>query len=477
MRRVRHSLWLLLTLVGTAAVAETPPVISRDWGPFYSTWTDVHGNQRTRYLGPVGEHMVSPEEDTLHAVRPFYHSWRVEDQDKRRTEVLWPLYSRRSNEERVYWRFLLTFFWNWDVADPDSRWRIWSLPFYFQGRDTDGESYLAVFPLAGRIHEFFFWDRIDFTLFPFYVKSQLNEIEATSYLWPFYSRTTGPGLERFRVFPFYGYSEKEGVGRKTFVMWPFWNQVRYTLPKSQGKGWILFPLLGHLKLTDQESWWFLPPIFRYAIGEEQNRLYGPWPIIQKEEGEVDKFYIFPLYGRKQHAGVDRQFLLWPVGHYEKSVQGTGIKTKWFVVPFVQRFKETPSEALGGKAQSSSYIKIWPLFSHLSKEDGDVRRTSFLDLNPLRGGPVERNYAPFWQIYVRSQVRDRVDTEVLWGLYRSAARGDDYRYRSLFPLFSWSRGEDEGHFSLLKGLLSRHREGEKRVWQVLYLFKFGDKETD
>lgn len=457
-------------------MAESPTVITRDWGPFYSTWTDVHGNQRTRYLGPVGEHMRTPGEDTLHAVRPFYFSWFEADRNFRQTESLWPVWVRRSYEDSVYWRFLLTFFKDWDVEDSTSRWRLWSLPFYFQGRDKDGESYVALFPLAGRIHEFVFWDRIHFALFPLYMKSQLNEIETLSYLWPVYSRTVGPGVDRFRVFPFYGYSDMEEVGRKTFILWPFWNQVRYTLPQSQGKGWILFPLLGHLKLTDQETWWFLPPIFRYSIGEEQNRLYGPWPIVQRGEGDVDKFYIFPLYGRKQQAGVDRRFILWPIGRHEKSEQETGTKTKWFVVPFVQRFKETPSEAMGGGAQSSSYLKIWPLFSHLSKEGGDIRRTAFLDLNPVRGGPVERNYAPFWQLYVREQVRDEVDIEILWGFYRYAARGDDYRYRSLFPLVSWSREEDGGHFSFLKGLLGRRRQGGKSTWQVLYLFKIGDKET-
>lgn len=477
MRFILISLWLLLTLTGGLTVAESPPVITHDWGPFFSSWTDVHGNQRTRFLGPVGEHMVSPDEDTLHAFRPLYYTWRVENEDVRRSEVLWPLYVRRSREERVYWRFLLTFFWNWDVEDSESRWRLWSLPFYFQGRDTHGESYVALFPLAGRIHEFFFWDRIDFMLFPLYMESRLKEIEATSYLWPIYSRASGPGVDRFRIFPFYGYSDMENVGRKIFVLWPFWNQVRYTMPKSQGKGWILFPLLGHLRLTDQETWWLLPPIFRYSSGEDQNRLFAPWPIVQMEEGEVDKFYIFPIYGRKQHRGIDRRFLLWPIGHYEKSEQVTGSKTKFFVVPFVQHFRKKPSEVMGGDAQSSSYTKIWPLFSHLSKEDGDIRRTAFLELNLLRGGAVERNYAPFWQFYVREQVRDEVDTEIFWGLYRYAARGEEYRYRSLFPLFSWSRGEDEGHFSFLKGLLGRRREGEKSVWQVLYLFNFGDKETD
>jgi hypothetical protein len=209
------------------------------------------------------------------------------------------------------------------------------------------------------------------------VKSQLNEIEATSYVWPFYSRTKGPGLERFRVFPFYGYSDKKGVGRKTFVMWPFWNQVRYTLPKSRGTGWILFPLLGHLKLTDQETWWFLPPIFRYTIGEEQNRLFGPWPIIQKGEGEVDKFYIFPLYGRKQHAGIDSRFLLWPIGHLAA------------FFPFVQgEWAYTAHRVFGSEstAGGTDRTKLCPVLADVCAYPGAGSRGygSIVGVVPVRG---------------------------------------------------------------------------------------------
>jgi hypothetical protein len=293
-----------------------------------------------------------------------------------------------------------------------------------------------------------------------------------------YSKTTGEDVERFRIFPFYGYSERKNMGRKTFILWPFWTQVSYTIPASAGKGWILFPLLGHLKLTDQETWWFIPPIFRYSIGEERNRIYGPWPFFQRqkgnkgEEGDMDKLYIFPIYGYKKYAGIDQRFFLWPLGHYEKSVQPTGDKTKFHLAPFVQHFTKEPSDLMREAGEvNESYTKIWPLFSHLSKQDGEIRRTAFFDFNPMRGGPIERNYAPFWQIYVRSQVEDQVDTEVLWGLYRSAKRGENYRYRSLFPFFNYKRDEDIRHFQLLKGLIGRKRVGEKKRWQILYLFHF------
>lgn len=451
-------------------------VIDYDWGPFAASWTDVHGNQRRRFLGPVVDHIASPENWEFDAARPFWSSMRHPELDTRKSEVLWPVATARRRDVSRNWRFLLSWGWNWDVTDPASRDRLWILPFYFQGTDKHGHDYLALFPLGGTIREFLLWDRIDFALFPLWVRSRIKDVEAETWLWPIFSRTEGPGVERFRVFPFYGYNFREGRGRKTFILWPFWTHVRYTYPQSSGAGWILFPLLGHMNLDDQETWWFIPPLFRYTVGEEQNRLFGPWPFLQRSKGEVDKFYLWPLYGRKRQAGIDQTFFLWPLGHYEKSEQVTGTKTRFHFLPFYRRYTSEPSEKMKGEEMSSSYTKVWPLFSHLSKGDGKVRKTVAPDLNPMRGGPIERNYAPFWQLYVRQEVEDRVDTEVLWGLYRSVKRGEDYRYRSLFPLASWSREADGGHFSLLKGLLSRKREGEKKQWRVLYLFRFGAKES-
>lgn len=448
-------------------------VFDHDWGPFYGEYEDVYGNQRVKYLGPIGDHKTDATGDLIRAVRPFYHMGYQAEGDFRRSEFLWPIGVRRTRDDSSYTRVLLNFFWNWDVKDPSSAWRMWLLPFYFQGRAHDGESYAALFPIYGNLHEFFFWDRIDFTLWPLWVESWKNDVHAKTAFWPLFSKTTGDGIDRFRMFPFYGYSESEGLGRKTFVLWPFFTFVRYDIPESSGTGWILFPLTGHLKLTDQETWWLLPPIFRYTQGEQQSRLFGPWPIFQKEEGEVDKFYLLPFYGRKSHAGVDKWLFLWPLGQAERSERVLGTKEKFRFFPFVQSFKEQPAPEYPTEKGRTHYLKVWPLFQRYTEQEETVQELRVFDFNPMRGGPVDRNYAPFWQIYSRSQVEDAVDTEFLWGLYRSSKRGEDYRYRSLFPLFSWSREQEGGHFSLLKGLLSRKKNGEDIQWRLLYLFKFGD----
>ncbi len=472
---VRRGFVVLMFLLGGALNAQ-PSWVRRDWGPILYEGTDPHGNTRRKSFGPIVESIQTPQGDNFQAFRPFTVRWTEAESAVTRREILWPLASAARRGDHRYWRVLLAFGVDWDVDDPASRRRLWILPFWFSGRDKDGNAYRALFPLHGTIREFLFWDRVEFTLFPLRIRSVVRQTRASSWFWPVYSRTEGPGLRRFRVFPFFGYTEQEGKGRVSFVMWPFWTSIRSSDPRTEGSGWVLFPLAGHARLGDQETWWLFPPFFRYTRGEERGRLYGPWPFLQHERDEdLDKFYLWPLYGRKRIGGVSSGFFLWPLGSHERIRRGNTEMRRLFFLPIFQHFREEPEA--GTHADSMCYTKVWPLFSHQSRNGGESSRTVFPDLNPMRGGPIERNLEPFWRLYSREKVGEAVDTEILWGLWRSGKRGDDSRHRSLFPLFSWSREPDRGHFSLLKGLLSRTREGHKTSWRLLYLFRFGGKQEE
>jgi len=459
----------LLCLAACGLPAQVP--VFQDWGPFYSRRIDTQGHERTRALGPVYEHTVTPEGWSLRAARPFFIRWNHDGDGFLRREVLWPLAQTSRLGDQRSWRVLLTYGTNWDVNDPESRYRLWVLPFYFQGRDTHGESYRALFPVGGRLHEFLFWDEIEFYLFPIHLRSRVKQIEARSWFWPVYSRTEGPGIRRFRIFPFYGFAEREGMGRKQFLFWPIWTSVRYERPKETGSGWILFPLTGHLKLENQESWWILPPFFRYHTGGEKSRFFGPWPFVQISTGAVEKRYFWPVYGTKTIGNTQKDFFLWPIVWRDRTRTAEENKSRHFVVPFYQDFRVADAEK---DETQTRHTKVWPLYSHSYRAEGPVRRTVFPDLNPFRAGPIERNFAPFWQLYVREQVGEDVDTEIFWGLYRSAQRGED-RYRSLFPLYQSARSEGRREWNLLKGLVGYERVGEKKSWRVLYLLRFGDRE--
>jgi hypothetical protein len=76
------------------------------------------------------------------------------------------------------------------------------------------------------------------------------------------------------------------------------------------------------------------------------------------------------------------------------------------------------------------------------------------------------------------VRNAVEDDVLWGLFRYARQPATYRHVSIFPLVSWdASAENTGmlEWSVLKGLIGRRREGERVSYRVLYLFRTGREE--
>ena len=466
------SLLLWVALPGQGQAARTRP--DYDFGFVASKGTDVHGHTRQRALGPLWENASSTQGWHLAALRPFYSGYELPAEEIAGQDYLWPLATRRQRGNEDLDRYLI--FFNFRHDDPDRttgkrRYRFWLLPFYFQGRDKDGINYKAIFPLGGTIREFAGRDEINFILFPLRVTSKLNDLRSSSWLWPIASRTTGDGVDMRRLFPLYGRYTRVGAYEKKFILWPFWTQARYDYRKSSGKGFILFPLFGHMKLTDQETWWLLPPFGRYTKGEKMDRLYAPWPFIQYSRGPVDKLFIWPLWGHKKVGGLERTFYLWPIFWDEHITRGEEVEHRVIAAPF---FMNLRSSSLTQPEQPPRIraSKVWPLYSYRRVEQDS--RFRMLELWPFsEAAAVERNWAPWWSIITRNRHGNNRDWEVLWGLYRQAAREDGGRYWSLFPLFErYREGDGSRGWSILKGLLGSEGLDSQRQFRLLYFMRFG-----
>jgi hypothetical protein len=288
-------------------------------------------------------------------------------------------------------------------------------------------------------------------------------VKTTSVLWPIYSHTRGTGIERDRVFPIFGKSVLEGKYEKKFVLWPFWTSADYFYPGDSGKSWILFPLCGRAKMEQESTWWVIPPFFRFTDGVKQDKLYCPWPFIQKvESDQYDKFFIWPLWGEKQFKPSlkHRTFVLWPIFWSEKSTESDLTKVRRMALPFFfldRSFREEEGVAKEDRVEVSNYWKIWPLMSW--QRDGDVSRFRMLELWPIKNSaPVERNWAPLWTLYKRTNNQGIVRKDILW--------------------FAWhSENEpvaDRKEWSLLKGLLAYKRDSESRSLRLLYFVRMGSE---
>lgn len=481
-RGIRRTIGRLVLLLLTAAacpVFSSVPGKPFDWGFIASRHPDVLGHTRTKAVGPLFERVEAPGDVRYTGFRPFTSGIRDPGGNRSLRDVVWPVYNQREIGDELSWRALFFFGFGHDAPGEVRRHREWFIPFYFQGRNASGDSYRALFPLGGRIEEILGRDEVSFVLFPLHLRTRINDIHSTSWLWPVFSKTEGPGVHRWRVFPFYGYADHEGKYTKRFVLWPIWNDVTYRYPKSHGNGFVLFPLFGRLNLSDQQTTWVIPPLFRFTRGEMQDIVYCPWPFVQwgrgrGDQGEKDFFYLWPVYGQKTIGNLERQFLAWPFLWHSKVTYPDSVQHRYMAIPFYihkHRYRDTGE----GRETMARYVKVWPLFMY--HRQGDVSKFRVIDLLPfgeIQG--VERNLAPLWSLVTRHARGDDVDWEVLWGLYRDHKRGDEARYRSLFPVFEHWRDErvqpPYRAWSLFKGLLKHESRGEASRWRFLYFFSSG-----
>ncbi len=472
-------------LLALAAGCVSAPGRRVDAGPLYRAGDDVHGTATAQALGPLVECQASDDGMTFSAVRPFWS--RVTDAEKERaiSDFLWPLGMDKTYRGERDWRYFPAFGHDFDVGQSPSRHRWTLFPLLFGGRSLQGDAYFAVFPLGGILREFLGRDRIVFVLFPLYAYYELDAIRSHNVLWPIYSRTVGPDVDRLRVWPFYGYSYNRDRWTKRFVMWPFWTSVQYHYPDQKGGGFVLFPLYGKVDVGERHSRMLLPPFFKVEwVGDDHLAWNSPWPFVQYSRGSVDKLYLWPLYGRKAMEHERQWFALWPLVSGRRSELPKQTVNHFRAIPLVyyeSRYERRPAgDANDGAAGTgndkalSRYFKLWPLISYRREADHSLLRT--LALWPLKHTPgIERNWAPLWSLYTRERAGDACESELLWGLYRHR-RTATQRDVSVFPLLQMHRDEAGAtrSWSLLYGLAGMERKGADRTWRLLYLLRFGSR---
>ncbi len=467
----------LTFLLFAAGCASVRPCGDVDLGFITTCDTSPEGADRCRVAGPVFERQDTGEGQTFTGVRPLYSVTADADRDRTLHELLWPVATMKHLGQESNWRFLLAYGHDFDNETPGSRYRGMVFPLVFWGRDKQDTPYFSIFPLGGTLNEFLGRDRIVYALFPLYAQSVTGDMRSWHVLWPFISRAQSEDVSRFRVFPFYGRSEDEGEYTKQFVLWPFWTHARYHEPGHSGTSHILFPLYGRTRTEDQQGWMVLPPLFRWSRTEARTELNAPWPFVQYASGEVEKLYLWPLWGRRQKGDYRSSFVLWPFVHSYRAERAEETLDRFLLLPFVyhDRVTAAPVSDADIPAVRSRYFKLWPLMSYQREED--TSRVRLLELWPLKHtGPIERNMAPLWTLYTRTADADLLEHELLWGLFRYRREGDASKHVSLFPLFSRSRCDVDGpkrQWSFLLGLLGREQDEERSTWRVLWFLKFRD----
>ncbi len=466
--------WVILGAVwiGLCSGLLAGPIWSYD--PPIPPWTDIEGRPQFRAMGPIVESVSDSASNRFWAIRPFVSRRVNPSESVGGQEFLWPVGSTRDLRGESHWRVLTALGTDFDPTNPEGRYRTWIFPFFYWGRSAESNGYAAFFPIGGEIREFLGRDKIDFALFPIWGHSTIGEAETTSLFWPIYSRTTGDGMDRFRIFPIYGRSTREDEWEKRFILWPFWTDVHYYRPGTRGGGFVLIPIYGHIKTENQESWFVIPPFIRHSRSSSLVQGYCPWPFIQYSSGDVDKFYFWPVAGyRSYDKGETSGFVLWPIGGWRNHPLKNEEDSRWWVLPLLYYNAVTPREPPSAPARQRRFT-LWPLATYA--RDGHDKDFRTLDLWPFHIAPVERNWSPIWTIYSHKLKGDAVEDELLWGLFRHDRARGRYRHVSVFPLVSWTQSPQNQQFkewSILRGLIARREVDGKVSYRFLYTFDTGD----
>ncbi len=456
--------------------SSTPSVLAEDttgltFWPFYTRDKTVFGEERIRALGPIFQRVEATNGASLVGVHPLYSRAQLpERQNQREHQVLWPLWFGRGLGHQYKWQVLALLFWHdYDTTLAKSKHHLWLLPFYFQGRNADGAYYMALFPIGGKIRDFLGSDEMGFVLFPLYGYSRIMNQKTHTALWPVFSRTDGPNIQRGRVFPFYGYARCRNYYEKLFLFWPLWTHSLYSYRKSSGYGYFMFPIWGHLNVTDQEAWWFAPPFVRISTRGDNRLYYLPWPFLQISHGEIEKFYIWPVWGSKRAYGFPYTFALWPVVRYWEEDEGGLLGDQLMIMPVW--YSRTQIKPAGEKGDAREVIaresKFWPFYNY--RRNGNRSCLGVPALCPFRNvEAIERNYAPLWTLYTRQRNNNKIEDDLLWGLCRYR-RGPGEKSVELFPLFRFARDENDNtrSWSFLKGFVARQQHENEVKFTLFY----------
>lgn len=400
--------------------------------PFAYAAPDAPNEFRLR-IGPFFEWNSKDEALTRFAIRPFF-AWETSNFDERDRdmEVLWPLTHFGWRDYEFHWRILMTFWQEEDVTNRRSTdYSLTIPPFWVNGRD-EGEDYWGLFPIYGHMPKAFLVEDIYWGMFPFWLRFRTGGSQGVwrdYFMWPFFSVKHDADRSRWALWPLYG-TRKERDYESRYVFWPIWNERTFTAPNHQGKGLMVWPLFERVDTNTEQTYGWLPPIFRYSTTTSGARLLRcPWPLFERyTDPKESTWKVWRFWGMTHRGTRDGWWFLYPimVQQQQKTVNLYNRTTRFW--PFYTNEVSYGYDIEGKAHLQTRYFRIWPFYASAYNEREGFKSKGFV-LFPIRDVPaIERNWAPFWTFYSAHQApgSDEVLHELFWGLiwWRTKAEAED-----------------------------------------------------
>ncbi len=453
--------------------------------------------------GPFLFRKTAPDGSVTKGFRPFW----IETRDPKGNLVsglsVYPIFSYRADDETYNWSIfeLIKRSGRKDGAPaPTSTlaageaFDVW--PFWFSRTAQDpADSYKALFPIYGTIKSRFGVDRVDWTLFPFYVRAEKRGAVTTSTPWPFI-RTTRGAAQGFALWPLFGWQNREGISKDRFYLWPLgFNNTKYPsadeplgTPPSRQVGFL--PFYARVTAPGFINEDYLWPFFGYTDRTKpwtyhETRYF--WPFFV--QGRGDDRYVNrwgPFYTHSIIKGTDKTWVPWPIFRQAKWTEADVAQTKTQFLYFLywsldQRSATNPNVP-------HAYVQhVWPFVSRWDNGNG---RRQMQVLSPFEvffpnNQKVRETWSPFFALYKydqRSPGNER--HSVLWDIFRWEKRRGPAPAVTQVPVpaapaavaeIPRSAPGAEQRLALGRGLIGLRRPEGERVWRLFWL-DFPSKEA-
>lgn len=460
MRRIVKGLsFFVLSCAAFGATAEE----SNEWSgfpPIFDCFFETDDNSfSARGLAGIGEIYTDSDRSAVR-VSPLF--WTGKAPERQAADFIWPLGTYRKSNLNESLRLIL---YTQEINPYGNGYdRFGWIPVGFYGHTRDSTVYGGLFPLAGDLRDGLGYDRIRFVLFPLWLRTEQEKIRDESILWPILNWEKGGRLDKFRVFPFYGYNQVEGESLGRFVLFPLWTQSQSLNSEKPASGWMAWPLAGISRRPGEHAFSTLWPLFTYQTRESDSskvfdrggiKIHAPWPLFQYSRGisqppaipvfnaetlldrdqnemraEDMKLTVWPFFGCFKRLRSDGGFALWPLlWHYNHRSESRIVRQNAFL-PLYWEKKFLPHAA---SEKESVYRHFWPLASWIST--GKQTELRILALWPEASNAViDRNYSPLWTLCRWRSGKENGLFDLFWGMVSRIDNGSFSKTR-LFPFYS------------------------------------------
>ena len=466
-RRATKALLLAALVVPACARIGGEADVQSAWPLFYRSTSREKATLEV--LGPLFYHQRGPK-TTAWGIRPFFTYGR-DANGRRLWGILYPL-AHFSEADRAARRFVFPLYFHYHRRKPDGQPVSASVlfPLFWWGNDA-GKRWFYVPFLFGTARGLFGADEIRY-IGLLMTRIETGENVTYGFLWPLVTWTTGPDRWGIRIWPFYGYTRREGRWWNGYVLWPFftYGERQASEMKDAATYFCFWPFFGYSRTRDGNaaSYQVLWPFFYFAWNKKagMSEWRAPFPFLShKTTKGVKKLMVWPFFSRRTFKGGADGWFLANLIRYSH-LEGRNKKVSTFkVFPLFARTRSSEEK------RDSSFLIVWPLFRVRRYREGEARwgDANSLQLAWFQNPEVfDRNWNALLGIFEHEHGRDGTRaTRLLWRFFRFE-RGPGWRHVQLGPLASWLKSDGLTRSSFMLGLVQTGVREGRRGWRIFGL---------